>query len=424
MLSAGARIMSRARRAAPSREGVYDRCLFGGSKTRSIDPGPARPHAVSIMYNNPDYYPPLINEVELLSQGGWRVSLIGREYGGRWKVRYPPGMAVERIASPGGSLRQYMHFLLSACYLVPRSADIYIGHDAHGFLAARILSWRWRRPVVYRCHDFSDRRLPAGVGGRLVRAFETRFARTADLVIVPDRERGEIIARNLRLRSQPVVVANAPLTRPTASGSDLRQALAARGKSFDRIVLRQGRIGPGHALEETIRSIPMWAMRTWGFVLLGFSEAAYVEEIEALARSLDVSDQLVILPAVSYDDVNLFTPGADLGHALYDPIHVNNEYIATASNKIMEYMAAGLPLLVSNTPGLRALVEMYGCGVTADEGSAENIARAVNAVLMSPGAGQAMGAAASRAFDDVFRLDKQFAPALGALRRLVEKNVT
>jgi glycosyltransferase involved in cell wall biosynthesis len=114
------------------------------------------------------------------------------------------------------------------------------------------------------------------------------------------------------------------------------------------------------------------------------------------------------------------TPGADAGHALYEPVHINNVYITTASNKLLEYLAAGLPVLVSDRPGLRAFVEKYECGLTADESSPESIAAAVNALLGDPDLARRLGAAGARAFAEELNYEHQFAPVLEAVRGLID----
>ena len=152
--------------------------------------------------------------------------------------------------------------------------------------------------------------------------------------------------------------------------------------------------------------------------MVGTVAQEYLESLVHLAQDLEVGDQLAILPPVSYDEVLRLTPGADVGHALYEPVHINNVYITTASNKIMEYMAAGLPILVSDRPGLRVFVETHGCGLTADESSPESIAATVNALLGDPELARRLGAAGARAFEAEFNYERQFAPVLSAFQAL------
>ena len=299
-----------------------------------------------------------------------------------------------------------------------RSASLYVGHDMHGLLPARLLASWYRRPLVYHCHDFAESERSLPLGSRVVRTFERHFAHTADLVIVPDAERGREISKQLRLRKPPLVVANAPLSRSHSSGEALSQALAVQGRRFGRVVWRQGRIGPGHAIEATVRSIRFWASREWGFVVMGLCDEGYRNFLGRLAAELGVTGQFAIMPPVPYDRVAEFTTGAHVGHALYEPIHINHRYYTTASNKIMEYMAAGLPLLVSDRAGLRSFIQEYQCGLTADEGSPQSIADAVNALLGDEELAGRMGAAGAKAFEDELNYERQFAPVLQAFRSL------
>jgi len=377
----------------------------------------------AVFYNNPDTYPPIINSSWLLAQAGFRVEILSRDDGKRWNVRYPGKTEIRRLSAKGtASWREYLSFVVKVLRCGNRDASIFIGHDMHGLLPAWLLSKVYRRPLVYHCHDFAeaDRALP--VGSRMVRAFERKFAKGADLVVVPDADRSVVVASELKLKQPPVVAANSPLQSPATTGEALLKALADRERHYEKILFRQGSIGVGHAIEQTIRSIPNWGNNRWGFVIMGPAEPEYLAHLTAQARASGVEERFVALPPVGYDQVSKYTPGADLGHALYEPIHINNVHITTASNKIMEYMAAGLPLLVSDTRSTRALVERYQCGVVVDEKSPESIAVGVNEVLGDPGRLRSMGLKSQRAFKEDFCYPRQFAPILSLLRRLAGKS--
>ena len=145
----------------------------------------------AIFYANPDTYPPIINSTRLLAQAGYRVDILCREYGARWGIQYPTATTVRRL--PDASQRTwaaYLGFVKHVWQQARRDATVYIGHDMHGFLPARLLATRLHKPLIYHCHDFTLDSSQLAWGGRLVAAFERRWARTADLVIVPDAERG------------------------------------------------------------------------------------------------------------------------------------------------------------------------------------------------------------------------------------------
>jgi glycosyltransferase involved in cell wall biosynthesis len=372
-----------------------------------------------IFYNDPDGYPPIVNAVRLLARAGWRIELLCRDSGQRWNVSYPPEAKVVRIESGGrGSWQEYAAFVARVLRNGSGHATLIYAHDMHALLPARMLATLYRKPLVYHSHDFADNTQRMSVGIRAVHHFQKRFARTADQVVLPDADRAQVVTHALRLKREPLIAANAPLTRSLAANTRLACAIAARGFRLNKVVFRQGRIGVGHAIEATLRSLPHWHSREWGFVVMGIGDPSYVEKLNGEARSLGVERQFVVLPPVGYDQVAEFTPGADIGHALYEPIHINNVHITTASNKIMEYMEAGLPLLVSDTPALRAFADKYGCGLAADEKSPESIAGAVNTMLGELEGARRMGAAARRAFEDVFCYERQFADVLDAFESL------
>ncbi len=379
----------------------------------------------AIFYANPDQYPPIINSTRLLAQAGYEVNILCADTGKDWGIAYPSAASVRRISTNAhNSWSKYLRFVFQVLRKADGNAALYVGHDMHSLLPARLLATRHRRPLVYHCHDFAESGQRMGLGGRAVSFFEHRFARTANLVIVPDAERAKIVVKELRLTKVPFIVANAPLTTIpiTADRSHLAKAIHEKGRQFDQIVFRQGVIGPNHAIEATICSLALWESPNWGFVVMGPGDAAYIETLTKLAEQKGTSNQFVVLPPVSYDQVLQFTAGASIGHGLYEPVNITNLYHTTASNKIMEYMAAGLPLLVSDRPGLRHLVEKYNCGLTADESSPESIARAVNTLLGDPSKARAMGAAGARAFKEELCYERQFAPVLQTFKELMNSS--
>lgn len=380
---------------------------------------PKRPSIQGFFYNDPDTYPPIVNAVRILAEAGFQIDLLGRETGRKWGVAYPESTRIVRVDSRAkGSWREFFGYLRH-CYGEARPDSAFFwGHDMHGLMAARLLGWRYRRPVVYQCHEYISRNERLLLGSRMAREFEQRFARTASFVIAPDQDRATLMRRELILSDAPVVAANAPRWSPRRDSDRLQVALCQSGKVWDKIVFRQGRIGPGHAIENTVRSIPRWQNSKWGFAVMGVVDEPFQTQVLALARSLGVERQFHILPPVGYDQVAEFTAGADVGHGLYEPINFTNTHYTTSSNKIMEYMAAGLPLLVSDTQRLRELVAQCRCGVTVNEGVPDEIAQAVNQLLASDVESRLAGEAGRHAFDERYCFERQFSPVVKRMRAL------
>lgn len=377
----------------------------------------------AVFYGNPDWYPPILNGMRLLCDHGFTVEVLCPDNGELPKASLPPTCQIKRIGKKSGSSwRDYLAFVWDVMARTDHGTDLFWGHDMHGLLPARMMATMRRKPLVYQSHELVVSNENLGSGGRLVFAFQRRFARTADLIVTPDRQRAAVMQVKLGLTDPPLVAANAPLSRPANDDGRLRRAVAAQNPEIEQIVLRQGNIGPGHAVEATIKSMPYWRSKGWGLVLLGPIKADYVDHLRRRAQEMGALSRLLFLPPVPYGEVMGFTIGADVGHALYEAVDDNNRLSGTASNKLLEYMASALPLLVSDRPGLRALVERHDCGLTADESDPASIAAAVNVLLGDPARARQMGANAARAFEEEFRFDRQFAPVLAALEELVHCN--
>jgi glycosyltransferase involved in cell wall biosynthesis len=67
-----------------------------------------------------------------------------------------------------------------------------------------------------------------------------------------------------------------------------------------------------------------------------------------------------------------------------------NQYDAMP-NKLFEYMAAGLPVIASDFPHWREIIEGTQCGVVADPEDPQAIARAIREIVDDPETAQAMG---------------------------------
>lgn len=382
--------------------------------------GDGRPSLLALMYNNVDLTPPAVNGLRYLARRGWEGRVVTATHVPPTGITYPPEIRPHRVRRRGlHPALAYPWFCGMALLAGTWRPALVMAHNAHALLPAWLIARAHRVPLVYQNHEFVDAGECLSSRARLVRWVERRLARRAVLVILPDRERAEIVRTQLRLTRAPVVVANAPPFRPRMGGDALRAALAARGMRFERIVFRHGVVGPGHGIDATIRSMPHWQSERWGFVLMGPGPAEARMRFQALARSLGVERRFVILPPAPYDSVPEFVAGADVGHALYEPVGVNWRTNTTASNKLLEFLAGGVPVLAADYPATARLLREYGCGVTAPPEDPVAIAAAVNTLLTNEEHRMAMARAAYRLHARELHFERQFAPVAEAMARLV-----
>ena len=72
-------------------------------------------------------------------------------------------------------------------------------------------------------------------------------------------------------------------------------------------------------------------------------------------------------------------------------LHPVANYIDSQPNKLFEYMSASIPIIASNFPKWKGIIERTGCGLTVDPCDPRAIARAIEFVLAQPQAAEVMG---------------------------------
>ena len=117
--------------------------------------------------------------------------------------------------------------------------------------------------------------------------------------------------------------------------------------------------------------------------MAGNDEEHYQPTLEALARQLGIGDRVTFAGPVH---------GADKAALLHHAhLLVLPSYSENFGNVVLEAMAAGRPVVVTPEVGLAPTVTESGAGLVAD-GDAEELSRAITALVNDPGRRDAMGA--------------------------------
>ena len=90
-------------------------------------------------------------------------------------------------------------------------------------------------------------------------------------------------------------------------------------------------------------------------------------------------------------------------HVGLNPIPDRYDFLATINNKAIEYLSAGLPIVMSPTKGvLHRLIRSRGCGVGYEPGSVSGLVDALEGLSASPETREAMSERATRLFRESF----------------------
>lgn len=257
--------------------------------------------------------------------------------------------------------------------------DVVHAHDAAmllpGLIGARLTGAR----LVYDSHE-----LATGVPYR--RGAWAWFVRTIERIAVPRCAAvitvSDGIAERLQalygLRRRPAVVRNVTeLEPPGAPTGVLRRHLCIGDAP---LVLHQGAPAPDRGCEVLIRALAEVPDAHVAF--LGSSPfAGYEDGLLALAGACGVSERVHFVASVPLAELLTWTADADIGVSLLQDTCENHRL--ALPNKVFEYLAAGVPVVVSDLPEMTDLVCRHGVGwaIRADDDTtlAEALRRALAA---------------------------------------------
>jgi glycosyltransferase involved in cell wall biosynthesis len=162
-----------------------------------------------------------------------------------------------------------------------------------------------------------------------------------------------------------VVVKNATIFdgEPLVPSGLLRAA--ADVEDDRRVLLYQGGFARHRGLEGLLRAAAQMP-EPWVLVMMGWGNIE--DDLKAIAHQVDPGGRRIrFIPPAPHAELKSWTSGGDLGVIPYENTCLNHWYCSP--NKLWEYPVAGLPMLVSPFPELKAVVEGHGIGVCLPEES-------------------------------------------------------
>ena len=111
------------------------------------------------------------------------------------------------------------------------------------------------------------------------------------------------------------------------------------------------------------------------FVVLGgeIEKTGWSNESEKFL--VDHNDSIITTGWVDYDKMAPYLAQADLGIIMNRPTHYNNRI--GLPNKLFEYLACGLPVISSNLPEIKKIIERNECGIILDSEEPKKIAKSI-----------------------------------------------
>lgn len=283
-----------------------------------------------------------------LLKAGMEPVLVGRKLPQSQPLNRPyPCVRLRLLVRKGPAFYLFFNIRLFL-YLSFCKADRFLANDLDTLMAVWYAGRLRRKPVIYDSHEYFTE-VPELVHRPRVRRIWERI----ESQILPKLKSvytvNESIARIYQEKySVPVgVVRNLPLqNRREPEPGRLPENFAGYP-----VILYQGAVNIGRGLEEIIRA--MEHLPEIRLMIIGDGDIR--KELIGLVQTLGLEDRVYVPGRIQFENLAWYTRQATIGISIEQDIGLNYRY--ALPNKLFDYMQTGLPVLASDLPEIRRVVE-------------------------------------------------------------------
>jgi len=366
-----------------------------------------------VQATEPAAYPPLINASILMADTGWNITFLSAPTADESLVLAPhPCIDVERISKrPSYVLTKlaYLEYCRRAIGLALRlQPKVVYASDPIGALPGLLASRASSAHLIYHEHDTPTRSSDLNP---IIRLARITAIRTAKHVIFPHAERAAIVGQDLNKERFHVVWNTPRLAELPAIHNRPEHPL---------VVYYHGSISPTR-IPKTVAEAVARLGNCARIRIAGYETETgygYIDELRSLFGDTTSGGIIDYVGQVPRDRLLVEAAKAHIGLALTPMVtnDLNMRYMAGASNKAFDYMAAGLPFLVSDLPEWRTMFVEADYAVACDPRSADSIEAALRHLTGSPLLRKRMGFKARKKVEEAWNYGAQFANVLTAIQ--------
>jgi glycosyltransferase involved in cell wall biosynthesis len=317
---------------------------------------------------------------------GWFSALLGRPSGTNlqavakvirtdigWPVRVLRRLRQQPVTTVEGAMEELeRRFPVQGMIKAGQAlgpTDVWVANDWPALPVAAALQARFGGQIAYDSHEFGTEEYAQDWAWRryerpIAVTIEGHFIGQAKAITAVSRGIVEALRNLYQVPCLYDLVINAP---PFQARAHMPAATPIK-------LLYHGIVVPGRGLELLIEAAKYWGE---GAVLSirGPCKPDYRETLQTLIATHQVGNKVTLLEPVAMTDLVEAARAFDMG-IMALPGHSGQNRFALP-NKIFEYLAAGLGLIVSDLPEMTALVTSTGTGLVLESDRVEAVARQI-----------------------------------------------
>ncbi|UMB61996.1 glycosyltransferase [Lutibacter sp. A80] len=249
--------------------------------------------------------------------------------------------------------------------------DILLSNDLDTLLPNFLTSKIFKIKLVYDSHE-----LFTEVPELINRPFIQKCWLTIEKNILPNIKNCYTVSDsiknyyNLKYKTDFITIRNLPIT----INSTLKKELPFNIKN-KKIILYQGAINKARGLELMITT--MQFIENTIFVIIGSGDIE--KDLIKQLKVLNLEEKVKLIPKQSPKELQKITPLADLGISIEEDFGLNYKF--ALPNKIFDYIHAKVPVLVSDLPEMKNIIQKHNVGEVIKDRNPKKLANQITTIL-------------------------------------------
>lgn len=307
-----------------------------------------------------------------LMEMGFDVLLIGRRFNNSKKIDRPYEIKRFKLLFNRSWLFYANYNLRVFFYLLfAKKYELVVANDLDTLLAAQIAANVRCKKLVFDAHEYFTE-VPELIDKSTIKNiwgfFEKYLVPKADMAYTVCQSLASIYQEKYGVKFH--VIRNLPYRSSGNQSNLLKEKF--NGKN---VILYQGSVNVGRGLELIIETMRL--LENAVFVIIGDGDIR--ENLEEKVEDLNLSDKVIFLGRIPFALLPAFTRSADIGLSVEEDLGLNYHY--ALPNKIFDYIQAEIPVLVSDLPEMRSIVNKHDIGMVIKKREKESLAHQINQML-------------------------------------------
>jgi len=257
--------------------------------------------------------------------------------------------------------------------VITSKPDVVHAHDVNTLPTAWLASVLSRSKLIYDAHEISTDREGYASFRRMVGWVEKKLMPCAVGTITTTDTRAKFFAMAYKV-PRPIVLQNRPQYAQRAPKTEKIREYLGLSECWP-IVLYQGGLQQGRGLERIVDAALQ--IENAYFVFIGGGRLELLLKEKTIQLGLE--KRVHFIDTVSLDELPHYTASADIGLQPIENTCLN--HYSTDSNKLFEYMMAGLPVVATSLPEVRKIIKQNEFGLLVTPGDTNSLVAAIRQLV-------------------------------------------